>query len=166
MNKPHERQEWILQELENKRGLSYVECLANYKQIWAKSKATFDKDWNTAKAAHDALQLAKQQAVEAAAIRGAVAAAKKGIKTKNENLLALQQRAEAILADITSGTTTQTVMVESKAVSFDRPLSPSEVAALNSAYIATMTVISRLQGHFLTKATDNAVNFMKDPQND
>ena len=164
MHKPKVRQDWILQELEKQPNLSFSDCFTEYNVKFAKSRITFTKDWTTAKPKHDNLQLAKQQAIEAAAIKGAVAAAKKGIKTKNENLLALQQRAEAILADITSGTTTQTVMVEGKAVSFDRPLAPSEVAALNSAYIATMTVISRLQGHFLTKATDNAVNFMKTPQ--
>ncbi len=50
MNNPKSRQQWIYDLLISEPTLSYVNGLAKYRQKWAKSKTTFDKDWKQAQA--------------------------------------------------------------------------------------------------------------------
>jgi sulfate adenylyltransferase subunit 1 (EFTu-like GTPase family) len=151
MNNPATRQAWILEQLTERPTLSYVEVLADYRQKWAKSKATFDKDWNKATEQHKQRQQAINKAKEEAIISEEVKAAKNGLKSKYDRLMILQGQVDATLTDLE-----------------DRDLSKGEKVLLRRVLRELQAEISRIQGDYAPSKleTTNKVEFSPIPNED
>jgi hypothetical protein len=145
MSKPAERQQWILEQLEQQPLLTFGDCFSRYSVKFSKTQRTFSKDWKTAKAKQDELQAAKAKAIEAEIVQGAVQAVKKGIGDKTDRLLILQRQIEAIQKELETGETTETrITPKGKALQIERPMTANEMAATRRSLKDFMDLMARM----------------------
>lgn len=71
-----------------------------------------------------------------------------GIKSKEERVLQLQSLFDDTVADIQRGTHKQEKIVQGKAVTYDRRLTPSEINSYRHTAKAIISDISRIEGDF------------------
>ena len=146
MNNPATRQEWILEQLTERPTLSYVDGLAEYRLKWAKSKATFDKDWNKATEQHTERQQAINAAKEVAIISEEVKAAQNGLKSKHERLMILQDQVDATVADLS-----------------DDDLEHRDKVALRRVLKELQAEISKIQGDYAPAKTEVSTTLANKP---
>ena len=149
-NTPAHRQEWILEELKREPLLSYGDCWSKYKVTWSKSESTFATDWKKAKAEIETYQKKVQKEKEAVSIAVEKEAIKKGLKTKIERLLILQNQVDKIIREIENGYCTDKIVFEGMLLETQRPLRPMEISAMRKNIKDLQSEISKIEGDYAT----------------
>lgn len=149
-NTPVHRQEWILEELKREPLLSYGDCWSKYKVTWSKSESTFATDWKKAKAEIETYQKKVQKEKEAVSIAVEKEAIKKGLKTKIDRLLLLQEQIMQIEGELDKGECEDFKMIGGKAVKIIRPLLPLEKTAMRRNIKELQAEISKIEGDYAT----------------
>lgn len=149
-NNPKNRQQWIL-ELLNSEGLSYNDTLAKFRQMWAKSKTTFDSDWNKANEKYIDHQDEINKAKEQASINEEVERLKKGIKTKHHRLDFYQTQIELMQKQLTGEIVTYFLIGNKPAVNPNKgeyilPLEKQN--EIRKAIKEYQTEISKIEGDY------------------
>lgn len=96
MNNPKTRQQWIYEVLKKEPTISYTDCYAKYSPVFAKTRKTFDGDWNKANVRFVAYQKKANAAKEVASIEREKDAVKQGLKSKLERVMFLQNEVEVM----------------------------------------------------------------------
>lgn len=146
--KPKQRQDWIFDLLKQEPTLNYTQCYAKYSLIYAKSKKTFDNDWNNASAAFKEYQIKANKAKEAVSIQSEVEAVKKGLKTKNERLAILQTQIEKSINELEDDLTTDIYYFKGEPTEFERPLTVAEKSKLRQVIKELQSEISKIEGDY------------------
>lgn len=149
-NTPAHRQEWILEELKREPLLSYGEMWAKYGLKWGKRKTTFNKDWKASQERLQTYQKKVQKEKEAVSTAVEKEAIKKGLKTKIERLLILQNEVDKIIREIENGYCTDKIVFEGMLLETQRPLRPMEISAMRKNIKDLQSEISKIEGDYAT----------------
>ena len=149
-NTPAHRQEWILEELKREPLLSYGEMWQKYGSEWHKSERTFARDWEQAQNQLEAYQKKVQKEKEAVSIAVEKEAIKKGLKTKIERLLILQNEVDKIIREIENGYCTDNIVSDGIPTCIMRPLRPMEISAMRRNIKDLQSEISKIEGDYAT----------------
>ena len=157
-NTPAHRQEWILEELKREPLLSYGEMWAKYGLKWGKRKTTFNKDWKASQERLQTYQKKVQKEKEAVSIAVEKEAIKKGLKTKIERLLILQNEVDKIIREIENGYCTDNIVSDGIPTCIMRPLRPMEISAMRKNIKDLQSEISKIEGDYATARHDLTSN--------
>lgn len=149
-NKPQYRQEWILDLLKSEPKISHGEMFGKYSVKFGCSGKTFDKDWKKAKSEIETYQIKVQKEKEAVSIAVEKEAIKKGLKTKIDRLLLLQEQIMQIEGELDKGECEDFKMIGGKAVKIIRPLLPLEKSAMRRNIKELQAEISKIEGDYAT----------------
>ena len=149
-NKPQYRQEWILDLLKSEPKISHGEMFGKYSVKFGCSEKTFDKDWKKAKAEIETYQKKVQKEKESVSIAVEKEAIKKGLKTKIERLLILQNQVDKIIREIENGYCTDKIVFEGMLLETQRPLRPMEISAMRKNIKDLQSEISKIEGDYAT----------------
>lgn len=100
MNNPKTRQQWVYDLLKKEPTISYTDCYAKYSPVFAKTRKTFDGDWNKATERFKAYQKKANEAKELASIEAEKEAVKNGLKSRTDRILYLQNEIERMEAQL------------------------------------------------------------------
>ena len=149
-NKPQYRQEWILDLLKSEPKISHGEMFGKYSVKFGCSGKTFDKDWKKAKSEIETYQIKVQKEKEAVSIAVEKEAIKKGLKTKIERLLILQNEVDKIIREIENGYCTDNIVSDGIPTCIMRPLRPMEISAMRRNIKDLQSEISKIEGDYAT----------------
>ena len=158
MNTPKHRQQWIFDLLKGKPNLSYSECFAKYSPKFAKTRRTFDKDWNVSTERIKQYQETIEKEVLKESIKEEVEAAKSVIKSKNDRLVIYQNLVDECLKDLSEGMTSDTYITkEGIPKQYRRKMNNLEYNQTRKTLRDIQSEISKIQGDYKI-AADTTVN--------
>lgn len=156
-NNPKNRQQWIF-DLLKVESLNYVDTLAKYGQMWAKSKTTFDKDWNIATDRITEYRNKANQAKDEASIAIEVEAVKRGLKLKLDRCLEKQKDVDSLRLAVQIGITDDFYISDGQYILFQRPMTQSEKATILKRASEIEAEISKIESDYAPTRQDIKFN--------
>lgn len=147
VNKPKQRQEWIFEQLKVKN-LNYVETLAIYGQTWAKSKTTFDKDWNNANSRYLEYRKKAEKAKEDISISKEIKALESGLKSKIERQAKIQKQIEDLEYELSAGIMITHTFVEGQLIEGRRAMNGLERSQIHRTIKELHSELSKMAGDY------------------
>ena len=144
-NKPQYRQEWIF-ELLKLEGLSYGEIFSKFSVKFSKTERTFNEDWKVANERYKLYQSDVNKAKKEVSIAYEVETLKKGLKSKFERTLNLQNQIDYLQKTLDENLTTDVIVVSGNVQDVNRKLSIQEKALIIREIKGLSALIGTNQG--------------------
>lgn len=161
MNTPKLRQQWIYDYLIEHPYSTYTSVFALYSERYGKSSKTFDKDWLKARHSFEEFQNRVQQEKDDVRIKLERDFVKNGLRTKYERVLLIQNQIDETVKELSNGVFKEVRKEGKKAVTWERPLTPSEKATLRRTIWRLQSEISKIEGDY----AEMKVKHSNDPEN-
>ena len=154
-NNPKYRQQWVLDSLKVNPSFNHGVLFAEYFIKFAKSKVTFDKDWLKANAVFSEYQDAINNAKLTQSIASAKSEVKRGLKTKFDRLMILQNQVDQCLDQLTSRQCDDVYIFDGSAISYKRNMNQREINDTRKTLNTLQIEISKIEGDYAIIKTEN-----------
>lgn len=157
-NEPKKRQEWMLELLKKEPLMSSGGMFKIYSEKFTFSRRTFQKDWKAVEQKHLDYQKKAQKEKERASIEAETEAVKRGLKTKIERVLILQEQVDTIIKELEKGTHTEKKIFFDEEREVVRLLTPFEKATMRKNIKDLQSEISKIEGDYSVIKQDITTN--------
>ncbi len=155
-NTPKTRRQWIYDILKTANSISYSECFEKYYNEFQKSQTAFTADWNAAKKKYDEYCEKLNSVKDKKSINKAIEALEKGLKSKIERQLDLQNEIIDLQTRLLDGTTKEKyVKNDGSEAEFERGLTPTEIANYKKVIVMLNAELSKMAGEYAAAKTEN-----------
>ena len=145
------RIKWIFEKMVASPLLSSGDLFTLYlKENKPITERTFHKYLKEARKEFEAYQKKVQKEKEAVSIEVEKEAIKKGLKTKIERLLILQNEVDKIIREIENGYCMDKIVLDGMIEEIQRPLRPMEISAMRRNIKDLQSEISKIEGDYAT----------------
>ena len=153
------RIKWIFEKMVASPLLSSGDLFTLYlKENKPITERTFHKYLKEARKEFEAYQKKVQKEKEAVSIEVEKEAIKKGLKTKIERLLILQNEVDKIIREIENGYCMDKIVLDGIPTCIMRPLRPMEISAMRKNIKELQAEISKIEGDYATARHDLTSN--------
>ena len=155
INNPAYRQNWILDRLKVNPTESYTDMFAKYWVKFAKSKVTFDKDWNKTNNTFSNYQETINKAKLEQSIANAKKEIKKGLKAKFDRLMILQNSIDECLKQLTTKKCNDVYFKLGKPIEYNRKMNQRELNDTRKTFNLLQSEISKIEGDYAPVKNQN-----------
>lgn len=154
MNNPKTRQKWILDQLKENPLTGFKEMFSVYFEKFSKSEVTFSKDWKKATERLREYQEAINAARMEASIKAETELVKRGLKTKIERLLVLQNLVNDCIQELATKKCSDTIVVDSTVKNIKRLMTQNELNQTRRTLKELQSEISKIEGDYAPAKQD------------